>query len=101
MSNEFRSFEEFWPYYLAQHQRSATRGLHAVGSVLGLVLAAWGVLSGTAWGIPVGLVIGYGLAWVSHFVVERNRPATFRHPWWSFLADWRMVGLLLTRKLRT
>lgn len=97
--SRFATFQDFWPYYLEQHARPATRLMHASGSLLGLVVAITGFTQGTGWGLPVGLVIGYAFAWVSHFFVERNRPATFTYPLWSFAADWRMVALLLTGRL--
>jgi len=44
-------------------------------------------------------VLGYGMAWYSHFFVEGNRPATFGHPVWSFICDYRMVVLILTGRI--
>ncbi|XP_055812585.1 uncharacterized protein LOC129882356 [Solanum dulcamara] len=70
----FRSMEEFWPYYMNHHSKPATRRWHFA-------------------------VLGYGLAWYSHFFVEGNVPATFRHPFWSLLCDFKMFGLMLTGQM--
>lgn len=94
------SFKEFWPYYVKEHSRPLTRRLHFVGSLGSLILLAI-VASGErpAAAIPAALVWGYGFAWIGHFFVEHNRPATFRHPLWSFVGDWKMFWLMLTGKM--
>ncbi len=85
------SYREFWPRYLGEHRRAATRALHYTGTCLGLFLLAGAVARGD-WRLAVAaLVCGYAFAWIGHAVVERNRPATFTHPWWSFISDFRML----------
>jgi len=77
-----------------------TQKLHALGTLLGLVLAALSFLF-KSWSLFfIAFVVGYGLAWVSHFLVEKNKPATFSHPLWSFISDFRMLYLLVTCKLK-
>lgn len=94
-----RTFEEFWPYYLREHSRPATRALHVVGTTISLLL----FLSALALRAPglvlAALVCGYAFAWAGHFFVEHNRPATFRYPLWSFAADWKMWALALRGRL--
>jgi len=89
-------FAAFWPFYLREHSQPRTRALHYAGSLLVLILAAGAALAGE-WRVLVLLPLaGYGFAWAAHALVEGNRPATFRHPWWSLRADFRMLRLWLT-----
>lgn|SRR5512142_2352847 len=87
------SFSEFWPFYVREHSRPATRALHMAGSALGLLFVASAVARRRPAHLLYGLAAGYGLAWIGHFAVEKNRPATFQHPLWSFMGDWKMFGL--------
>ena len=98
--HEFKSYAEFWPHYLAEHSRPLTRWLHAAGTLTGLALLVFFAAAGRWWWMPLALVPGYALAWAGHFFVERNRPATFAHPWWSFVSDFRMLGLMLAGRLK-
>lgn len=93
------SFHEFWPYYISEHRHPATRTLHFIGSSAGLVCVIVTLLTGRWWLLLAGLVVGYALAWVAHFGIEHNRPATFRYPLWSFAADWRMWALMLSGRM--
>lgn len=83
-------FRDFYPHYLAEHASRVSRRLHFIGTSLSLVCVALAILTGNAWWILVAFVQAYTLAWVGHFFFEHNRPATFRHPLWSFAGDWRM-----------
>lgn len=95
----FSSFREFYPYYLSEHQNRTCRRLHFVGSLLVLVFVAKAVLSGQALWLVGALLSGYGFAWVGHFRFERNKPATFKYPFYSFVGDWVMFKDLLTGRL--
>ncbi len=99
-TDSIKSFEEFWPYYVREHSTPGCRALHFIGSALGLVCLILAFVTGNLWLILLGIVVGYGLAWTGHFFIERNKPATFKHPLWSFLADWKMWGLMLTGRMR-
>ena len=96
----FKSFQDFWPYYLSEHRKPATRALHCIGTLTGIAFVILAVVIGKWWLFPLALAPGYALAWVGHFFVEKNRPATFTHPLWSFIGDWKMLALMLTGKLR-
>ena len=95
-----RTFEEFWPFYLREHRRPATRALHFAGTSLVVLLLVAAAATRTWWLLLAMPVAGYAFAWASHFAVERNRPATFRHPLWSLRADFRMWRLWLAGRLR-
>ena len=101
MNQPFNSFNDFWPYYLGEHTKPATRLLHCVGTVSALGFAILLIAFGKWWLFPLVLVPGYACAWVAHFFIERNRPATFTHPLWSFMGDWKMLALMLTGRLKT
>ena len=96
---ELKSFEEFWPYYVAEHSQPATRALHAVGTTTALACAVGLIARGKWRWLPLALVPGYGAAWAAHFFIEKNKPATFDYPLWSFLADYKMIGLMATGRM--
>ena len=100
MPNRFHSFRDFYPFYLGEHADPTCRRLHFVGSwvVIGFVIAA--VVLWNAWFLLGALVSGYAFAWVGHFFFEHNRPATFRHPFYSFAGDWVMFKDILTGRIR-
>ena len=100
MSGErFQSFEAFWPFYLGEHSLPTTRWFHFVGSCLALLTVVSAVVMLQPFYAFGALFWGYGFAWVSHFFIEKNRPATFTYPLWSFLGDWKMWAFMLTGKL--
>ena len=95
----FASFEEFYPFYLSQHQDQTCRRLHFVGSSLGLLGLGAAVVTGKKRYIAAGIVAGYGCAWVGHFFFEHNKPATFQYPLYSFMGDWVMYKDMVTGKI--
>lgn len=98
-SDNPRNFQEFWPFYVGEHRDPRNRRLHFVGTGLGLVLAGVAIFrSELGWLLGVPL-IGYGCAWYGHFRIERNRPATFRYPIYSFIADYKMFALMLSGRM--
>lgn len=94
MEQKLSSFEAFWPFYVSQHLHPCNRALHFLGTSLALASVTTAL---TLWA-PVGLlaapILGYGLAWIGHYFFEKNRPATFAHPWWSLRGDFRMYRLM-------
>lgn len=96
----FSSFREFYPFYLSEHANRTSRRLHFIGSCGVIVLVAMAIRELNAWWLLGALVCGYGFAWVGHFFFEKNRPATFRHPVYSFMGDWVMFKDILSGKIR-
>ena len=92
---EIETYSYFWPYYLHEHSKPATRGLHYVGTALVLAALAAAVWTYNWWLLLLMPVAGYGFAWFAHFFVEHNRPATFTYPFWSLLSDFRMFFVWL------
>lgn len=90
----FTSFEEFYPYYVGEHSKAGTRWAHFAGTHLGAVVGIRGIAT-RRWGLLAAApVIAYGVAWISHFTVEHNKPATFGHPFWAFRGDLRMIATM-------
>ncbi len=86
----YTSFREFYAFYLSEHRNRACRRLHFVGSLLVLASVAAALLTGDARWLWLAPLFGYGFAWVGHYAFEKNRPATFKHPLYSFAGDWVM-----------
>ncbi|ATG19717.1 Mpo1-like protein [Ralstonia mannitolilytica] len=95
----FSSFAEFYPYYLSEHQDRTCRRLHFAGSTVALVCLVLLVLTGSLWWLLGAVISGYAFAWVGHFGFEKNRPATFRHPFYSLMGDWVMYRDMWTGKI--
>ena len=96
----FRSFAEFYPFYLGEHANRRCHRMHFIGSTLVLAALALALVTGQwrwLWLMPVA---GYGFAWLGHYVFEKNRPATFKHPLYSLAGDWVMYAQMLRGKIR-
>ena len=89
------TFEEFWPRYLQEHRNPTNRSLHCIGTSLAYVFISLALVFSIRW-LALAPVVGYGFAWIGHFLVERNRPATFTHPLWSLRGDFRMHARMLS-----
>ncbi|WP_295645252.1 Mpo1-like protein [uncultured Methylibium sp.] len=88
----FHRFADFYPFYLGEHRNRTCRRLHFAGSTLALVCFGMLIATGRPQYLLYGLLCGYGFAWVGHFVFEKNKPASFKRPLYSFLGDWRMYA---------
>lgn len=95
----YRTFAEFYPYYLSEHRHPMCRLLHYIGSTLVLIVLCYALATAQhhlLWSLPL---FGYGFAWVGHFFIEKNRPATFTYPLFSLIGDWVMYKDFLLGKL--
>jgi hypothetical protein len=97
---DFKSYEEFWPFYLSQHSKPSTRAWHFVGTSFVFVFIILTVVTLNFWFLLLAPVVAYAFAWISHFFIEGNKPATFGHPVWSLRADFRMYRLILFGQLQ-
>lgn len=89
-AERYKSFREFYPFYIHEHQNRTCRRIHVVGSALVLVILGVAIITQNPWWLLGMPLVGYGFAWVGHFFFEKNRPATFKYPLWSLMGDWRM-----------
>lgn len=96
---ELKSFEDFWPFYVREHSNALNRKLHFVGTTLAVSSLAAGLLTGRRGLVLAAPVLGYGLAWIGHFGVEGNRPATFKYPLWSLRGDFVMWWKIATGQM--
>ncbi len=99
MSERIPTYAEFWPFYLREHSRATTRWLHLVGTSVGMAIAVYAIALGRPLLVLGFPVVAYGLAWIGHFGIEKNRPATFKYPLWSLISDYRMLGLMVVGQL--
>lgn len=99
MATNFSNYREFWPFYLREHAKPATRAVHYLGSAAALSGVVLALGTGSWWWLLAVPLFGYGPAWFGHFVIEKNKPATFQAPLWSLISDYRMFGLFVTGRI--
>lgn len=97
---EFKNFADFYPFYLREHSNIMCRKLHFVGTSGVIALLLLFFFTGNLWLLAMIPVSGYGLAWVGHFGFEKNRPASFKHPLYSLMGDFRMFWDILSGRVR-
>lgn len=99
MTSNPQNYTEFWDFYVREHSLPLTRILHFIGTSLGIVLLVWFLARGQWYFFPAFFVVGYGFAWFAHFVVEKNKPASFKYPFWSFISDFKMMWYMATGRM--
>lgn len=97
---KFTSFDEFYPFYLSEHKNINCRRLHFAGSWVGIYCLFISVSRLELKWLAAALLCGYTLAWIGHFVFEKNKPASFRQPIYSFIGDWVMFRDILCGKVK-
>lgn len=100
MNKQFNSFAEFYPFYLREHSDPTCRALHYIGSFWVICLVAYVILTGAWLLLLFAPLIGYSHAWVGHFFFEKNKPATFQYPLYSFIGDWVMLKDFLVKRFQ-
>jgi len=98
MDVRFKSFREFYRFYLSEHQHPVSRMLHFTGTLLVFLIILFVIILGNSWWLLIIPVVGYGFAWAGHFFFEKNKPATFRYPLWSLASDFKMFFELISGK---
>ena len=98
--SKFKSFKEFYPFYLSEHSKSSTKLLHVIGSLGVIALILYSLISNNFKILYYTPLCGYGFAWIGHYFFENNRPATFKFPLYSFIGDWVMLKDILSRKVK-
>jgi len=99
-NNEIDSFSEFWPFYVGEHRSPINRLLHYVGTSSALMIITYTAITlSNAYLLLLAPIIGYGNAWIGHFFVEGNKPASFKYPLWSFFGDLKMLGYAVSGRM--
>jgi hypothetical protein len=96
----FATYDEFFAFYLREHSHPRNRMMHAAGTLLGLCTVIVPFVLRHPWYALLWPIVAYGFAWTGHFLIEGNKPATLGHPFWSFISDFRMLGLMITGQLQ-
>jgi len=99
MDKEYKSLSEFFPFYLEEHSHPVNRALHFIGSSLALGCILSFLVTFKLYILVLALISGYFFAWIGHFLIQKNRPATFKYPFYSFVSDWIMYGKMLTGQI--
>lgn len=98
MEQEYKDFKSFYPYYLKEHRKSGTRISHFIGTSLFFVWVFLAIVNLNAWYFLYGVITAYFFAWVGHFFIEKNKPATFKYPWMSLKGDFKLYFQILIGK---
>ena len=97
---KFNSFKEFYPFYLSEHSKTSTKITHLIGSFGVILILIYSFYASNLKFILYAQIFGYGFAWIGHFIFEKNKPATFKFPFYSFIGDWVMLIDILRGKIK-
>ena len=96
----FNSFSDFYKFYLSEHSKAGTKLFHFIGTALVILSLLLYIYSYDPLYLYLAPITGYSFAWFSHFFIEKNTPATFKHPIYSIKADFVMFFDILTGKIK-
>ena len=94
----YKTFKEFYPYYISEHENKYTKLLHFIGTSVGIFFLIIFLISFEFMYLLFALISGYAFAWIGHFFIEKNKPATFKDPFYSFIGDHKMFIEILQGK---
>jgi hypothetical protein len=97
---DFKNFQQFYPFYLTEHSNRTCRRLHFIGTGLVLATVVYAVVTGIWESLAALPILGYGFAWIGHAFFEKNRPASFTFPIYSLMGDWVMFKDILTGRIK-
>ena len=95
---EYQNFKEFYPYYLTEHKKLGTRITHFIGTTGFFVFLSWALLSMDPMLLIPTVIFPYAWAWIGHFFIEKNKPATFQYPWMSLKGDFKLYFQIIAGK---
>ena len=96
----YSSFQSFYPYYLTEHKNKVSRTLHFIGTALVFICLIAGIITGR-WVLFIIIPLcGYGFAWFGHYFFEKNKPATFKYPFYSLGSDFVMFFHIITGQIK-
>jgi hypothetical protein len=98
--SKIENYAEFWDFYVQEHSQPLNRTLHFIGTSLAVLLLTFFIWRGVWFYFPVCLIVGYGFSWVGHFFIEKNKPASFQYPFWSFISDYKMLFFMVLGKMK-
>jgi hypothetical protein len=99
MEDRINTYEEFYKYYLSEHQNTTSRLLHVIGTTIVLALVLTSIIHLNPYWLIFVPISGYGFAWIGHFFFEKNQPATFKYPLWSLKSDFKMYFDIVSGKI--
>jgi len=70
---EYRTFREFYPFYLSEHANSTSRRLHFAGTSIALTLLIAAAVTQRWWLAGAALVQGYAFAWLDTFFLRTQQ----------------------------
>ncbi len=98
-NTKITTYRDFWPFYVCEHSHPRNRKLHFYGTSLTIVFFVIALSSANLWWLLAMPFAGYAFAWCGHFLIEKNRPATFTYPLWSLISDYKMFFYMLLGKM--
>ncbi|CAM4046608.1 hypothetical protein SAMN06265348_101546 [Pedobacter westerhofensis] len=89
---KYSSLKEFYPFYLSEHRNTMNRALHFTGiSLLCLCFITSMLFHNVYFFIAIPFV-AFGFSWIGHLFFEKNRPSTWKYPFFNLACDFLLFG---------